>query len=122
MKIYCTMEFDRGNGALQVINRSFEQDEDDDQFIIALWLHITEITLYNRGKKRDSSIPGKPGNGEQYYEEAHKRYMLKYFWPLEKPRPLDQEIPSVMKSYGPNAPEREFGRRFRMAREISSNV
>lgn len=82
---------------------------------VAFWLQMVQIAVVNDTPQHGGSRPGKSGNILRDYDQAHKRYMKKYFWPSNLPRPNSTEC-------GPEQSEETFERRFRMPRHVFNRV
>lgn len=92
-------------------------NDDDEEMAIAFWTQMVQLSLFTdlSSNKHGGSMPGKRANIPRNYADAHKRYMLKYFWPSNVFRPGTNEK-------GPEQPEAVFERRFRMPRLIFSRI
>ena len=76
-----------------------------------MWSQMMAQVVTFAEPKRGGSEPGKRAKVDRAFSDAHRRYMLRYFWPADVTRPGTT-------AYGPTQPDSAFERRSRMPRAV----
>ena len=100
---------------MQKLLKERVEDDDDLEDAVSLWWQMMAQVVRFAEPKRGGSEPGKRANVDRAFSDAHRRYMLRYFWPADVARPGTT-------TYSPTQPDSSFERRLRMARAVFDRI